>query len=525
MEGSERVQSGYEGVVKRKKKIRRSQPIKNCLQTFKVYYINIRDLKCKRESFEEVIAKIKPSVIAVTEIWLDDQYDLKIKDYAVPYINERNKDGGGVLFLVRKELKYVTTEVNRTKEKMESLWIVIDNDRIKLRIGVVYLPQEQDQDVKEIYKIMKQQAREARENKESLMIVGDFNCKVGSEIEGNHGKISKGGKKLLQTIEKEGLVLGNSIDACKGIWTRDEGGKQSVLDYVVIDEEFAEHIGKITIWDDDREISPFNLKRDGKNVRMAYSDHNPIVVETNLVLKQIKTEENKKRRVMTEEGKERYRRELEEKEINKIWDDVQDIQETYMKWCKEVEEIKAKHEEIRKISTKRRSKTMRLLMQEKKKVKERLRAGAKEEDMVRLKELKEQMLDERQQAYFRKLKKNCEEIRKDGKFNSAGFWKVKKRMERRKDEGQHAVRNKKGELVTSNEEILKAYEEHYEDLLTKTNRKTKMEENKDAVTKVNTKFDKIMQAAYEQEPITITEETMERIVNGLKKRKARDNEG
>ena len=63
--------------------------------------------------------------------------------------------------MVRKELKYVTTAVNRTKEKMESLWIVINNNRIKLRIGVVYLPQEKDQDLKEIYKIMKQQAREA----------------------------------------------------------------------------------------------------------------------------------------------------------------------------------------------------------------------------------------------------------------------------------------------------------------------------------------------------------------------------
>ena len=228
---------------------------------------------------------------------------------------------------------------------------------------------------------------------------------------------------------------------------------------------------------------------------------------------------------MTEEGKENYRRELEEKEIHKIWDNAQDIQETYVKWCKEVEEIKSKHEEIRKISSKRRSKTMRLLMQEKKKIKERLRAGAKEEDMVRLNELKEQMLDERHEAYYRKLKKNCEEIRKNGKFNSAGFWKVKKRMERRRDEGQHAVRNKKGELVTTNEEILKAYEEHYEDLLTKTNKRAKMDENEDVVKEVNKKFDRIMKTAYEQEPITITEEMMEEIVNGLKKKKARDNEG
>ena len=94
--------------------------------------------------------------------------------------------------------------------------------------------------------------------------------------------------------------------------------KQSVLDYVLMDKELAEHVERITICDKDKDMSPFNLKREGKNIRMVYSDHNPIIVETNLVLKQIKTEESRKREVMTEEGKENYRRELEEKEIRKI---------------------------------------------------------------------------------------------------------------------------------------------------------------------------------------------------------------
>ena len=54
------------------------------------------------------------------------------------------------MIAVRKELKYVTTEVEKTKEKIESLWVLIDNGRIKIRIGVVYFPQEQDQDLRAI---------------------------------------------------------------------------------------------------------------------------------------------------------------------------------------------------------------------------------------------------------------------------------------------------------------------------------------------------------------------------------------
>ena len=64
-----------------------------------------------------------------------------------------------------------------------------------------------------------------------------------------------------------------------------------------------------------------------------------------------------------------------------------------------------------------------------------------------------------------------------------------------------------------------------EDLLTKTNDRTKLEENRETVEKVEKKFEEIMKRAAEQDPITISEETVERTVQGLKKRKARDNEG
>jgi hypothetical protein len=102
---------------------------------------------------------------------------------------------------------------------------------------------------------------------------------------------------------------------------------------------------------------------------------------------------------------------------------------------------------------------------------------------------------------------------------------VKRKMERRKTVSQHAVRNRNGELVTSNQEILKAYEVNYKNLLTQTNERTKLEENRQTVEKVEKKFAEIMTRAAEQDPAEISEEVVERKVKGLKKRKARDNEG
>ena len=156
--------------------------------------------------------------------------------------------------------------------------------------------------------------------------------------------------------------------------------------------------------------------------------------------------------VLTEEGAKKYREELEAREISKIWDHVEDLQETYEKWCKEVEKVKKKHEQEREIKKKRSSKTSRKLMKEKKEVKRKLREGD-EKAKEKLDTLKEQILNEENEGYYRRLKKTSEEISQNGKLNSGGFWKVKKRMERKKEEMPHAVRNKEGKLVTEHEEI------------------------------------------------------------------------
>ena len=220
METTKGAESGNKELGKsnerRGKKIRRSKPVKNKLKSFTVYYMNIRDLKSKRASFEEIIKEVNPTVIAITEAWTDEDYKLEIEGYATPFRNNRNKDGGGIILAVRKELKNISIEVKRTTEYLESLWIVINNNKIKLRIGVVYFPQEQDQNLEEIYSILKEQVQESGKRDESIMIMGDFNCRVGMEIEGNEKRISKGGRKLIKFVEKERLKITNSLEICSG---------------------------------------------------------------------------------------------------------------------------------------------------------------------------------------------------------------------------------------------------------------------------------------------------------------------
>ena len=386
-------------------------------------------------------------MIAITEAHIDEDYDMTIKDYAV-HKNCRDLYGGGIVIAVRKELKYVAVEVKRSTEYLESLWVLVNNTKVKIRIGVVYFPQERDQNLKEIYNIIKEQVRKAGANDESVFIVGDFNCRVGGKIKNNEGKASKSGEKMLKMIEKEGLVLVNSMENCKGTWTREENGSRSILDYVLVDEELGSYIKEVEIHDKNKDISPFHLKREPSNkIRMIYSDHNPIVVKSDLILMQRDTTEKKKRLVLTKEGREKYHNELQQKEISKMWDGVENLEEAYENWETTVMESRRKYEQVRKPTFKRRSKTMRLLMMEKKKIKKGMTVGMERTEKIQ--ELKEKILEEEQESYYRKLQKTCEEIRVDGKFSSGGFWKMRKRMKRKKDEEIHAVEDKEGKLLTS----------------------------------------------------------------------------
>ena len=315
----------------------------------------------------------------------------------------------------------------------------------------------------------------------------------------------------------------NTNQKCKGTWTREENGNKSILDYVLADNELSSYIQEMKIHDDSKEISPFHLKKEKQGkIRTTYSDHNPITLKTNLVMMKAFTEEEKKKKVITEDGREKYCKEIQRLQISQIWDEEGCMQEKYDKWEEIVMKTRRKFEKTRKKHKKRKSKTMRKLLKKKRKLRGELKSGKDEEKYSELTKIKEKIVREEEESYFRKLKKTCEEIRIEGKFSSGGFWKLIKRMKNKKSENPHAVRNKEGEMLTDKEQIIKRYGEYFEELLTTTNEKTKLPENKQIVEKIETQFEEIMEKAKQQEPKKTEEEVMSKIINGMKRGKAKD---
>ena len=124
------------------------------------------------------------------------------------------------------------TTVGEDRDNCEIRWMKLDNGRARVKIGVVYMPQEKSTttpELKKIYKRIEEEVIKTHQAKESIIILGDFNGKVGEKIQGNDSEVSKGGRLLLELCKNTGMVNGNAQKNCTGLWTRGMGMNDQFL--------------------------------------------------------------------------------------------------------------------------------------------------------------------------------------------------------------------------------------------------------------------------------------------------------
>ena len=94
-----------------------------------------------------------------------------------------------------------------------------------------------------MYEDIREQIKIGKEEKQQILILGDFNAKIGTAIEGNKMQVTKGGRQLLKLANKENMVILNTVkEKCKGVWTRVQGEEKSIIDYVLTDTTSANTI-------------------------------------------------------------------------------------------------------------------------------------------------------------------------------------------------------------------------------------------------------------------------------------------
>jgi hypothetical protein len=99
--------------------------------SFSILHINCRSLKKNLNHVIELLSviKLKPSIIALTETWLQDgdEHFLSIPTYTILSAPRVNRRGGGVGFFVSNNVDYfVRTDVHPEIDLYESLTIEIE---------------------------------------------------------------------------------------------------------------------------------------------------------------------------------------------------------------------------------------------------------------------------------------------------------------------------------------------------------------------------------------------------------------
>ena len=102
-------------------------------------------------------------------------------------------------------------------------------------------------ELKKIYKIIDEEIKDSINKNERIIIMGDMSCKVGKKVTGNTDEVTKGGRLLIEMVEGNYLKIINAEDCCKGIWTREEGGVKSIIDYVITRNDDGQWINEMEI--------------------------------------------------------------------------------------------------------------------------------------------------------------------------------------------------------------------------------------------------------------------------------------
>ena len=441
---------------------------RNALKSFKILLDNVRGIKSKINSINDILTSEKPAVVGLCETKLNEGDMSEIEGYIVKR-SDRKEEGGGVLLAYREDLKNIMKVVREENEKFEMLWIKLDNNKVKMRIGIVYMPQEDSVTVKElsaIYKKVQEEIEMAVEQNERILLMGDFNCKVGVNIPGNHEKITKGGRILLKMVNKYDLCLLNKERCCKGTWTRIEGSDKSILDYMIVRKEDVEMYTEMFV-DEGKDITPYRIETYEQSNRIVYSDHCMIKCVAELKVECNGKVTNKHMKLDKKKYTE-FAEELAKEQVSKLID-CNNLEATYTIWNNKVMEICEKHC-VAKKKKKGKGKCNRLLLKNKHCVTKELKKPGINKERIRLLKMRKTLIlehleSERMAERKRKIEKTVQQVKEAGGVDSTTFWEVKKKLMGSSKNELAAIIDENGVKREDEEEVKEVYERYFKKLL------------------------------------------------------------
>ena len=493
MEPSRKIKSSLKLLIKHKK-TRRGYGKKN-QKKYNLKKINISiigtnaaGLKSKKESLFNAINTFKASIVTIQETKQNKIGTIKLPGYQTFERIRTNKSGGGLLTAVDEDLGPVL--VYQGEDEIEILVVEADIGNKKIRIINGYGPQEDEdiQDILSFWHNFEGEIIKAKNDKCFILIEMDANAKLGKTvIKDDPNEITSNGKLLYDIVERQNLVIINSLDICKGTITRqrdlENRTEKSVIDYMITCEDLGNEIIEAAI-DESRihTLARYTKKKSGNKI--IQSDHNILYSKFEI------TFERKPRKVRNElfkfrcdTSRQQFLEETTSTNTLSACFQNENIQVSSRNFFKTLNSTF--HRCFKKVRI--RSGNNRQLgiesIQGKLKLRSELKTfilnndcndNATKQAKEQLKHVEEMLIEEtaaKNAAIVKEYTENLETI--DGGFSNLGFWKLKRKLCPIIEDPPMAKRDKAGNIVTAPEAIKNLYVDTYKDRL--RNREMKLE--------------------------------------------------
>lgn len=245
--------------------------------------------------------------------------------------SKKGRAKGGIITGIKKEMDIQKREMGE-KEGIQRRWLKIKEE--EWEILTIYNREGKIEKLREIGEYVE-------EGKENMIIMGDFNARIGEEGDLGWGQDqerkeetrsakdkvkNKEGEKLLELVEERGWIImnGNKEGDEEGEWTYNKGEGKSTIDY---------GITSMKAWE---KIKEFRIEA------RVESDHEPLVVKIEGRREERRESEKKETKVQNwgKEEKDAYRKTTEkiewqeEQEVEVEWERIKKVVEENVSWKK-----------------------------------------------------------------------------------------------------------------------------------------------------------------------------------------------
>ena len=521
--------------------MKRNENIKR--NSIKLYGINAAGIKCKTESFNDVLSSLKPQIWMIEETKLKTNEHIKceaLSEFQVFYLSRLKSQGGGIAVGIDK--MFESTLISEGDDETEAISVLVIVGDLPIRVIVGYGPQENaSKDKKEkFWGFIEKEVIQAEAEEQGIIIQMDGNLHAGEKIIKNDPNPQNlNGKLFMDFLQRnETLTVVNSLNICEGLITRQRllksRSEKAVLDFFITNEKLSPYLKRMIV-DEKREFSLGNFSQYKQNKRVIETDHNGLILELALEYSTQKPERQEFFNFKNRKCQEAFRKETDtNNELLNCFENELPFEKQCKLWLKTFNSIihkcfhkirvgKKKKKSLRNKNTLLRDRIKLIKVSKSKEVDEVMKGQIKE----KIKQIEEEIGNEIVSDYHNEIIETIKDIGGDEtSIDGSGrqkLWKVlKRKCPKEKSSVPTGKKDRRGNIISNHKGLKTLYLKTYKHRLRSRPIQKDFEEIRDLKMMLFNIRRKLCEKR-KSEPWEM--EQLEKALKSLKNNKARDPNG